>query len=301
MNTAAAPQVAVEVALQGYHESIARQEQARVTAALQRIQALYAGGTSGLVDSDTPFSFVALLYNPLTPQMRQLQWGQGMFTGVAPPGAQSPYTRHPQPILPPRPPMVAEADWLRAVVNNPDPTEYMPVAVVGAPALLARLSGQQEQAQVLQKQGQGLGRSLTALQQRNHESRIRQATLQYQRQHARLLDLMAKVEVLRSLNRPLHKEEAQAQDRLVLLRRESERLQTLLHSLKSILEAQPPPQVKLCPDDVTGIIPTPAQLKHAVKEHRTTLATLTGTLETNVLDVHLMRERVSATAVPAIR
>ena len=122
------PQIPAQAALQAHMEASARQEAAKLQQSLEILHKSYAG-TSHAEEESSPF--VCIVYNDMNPE--QLQW----YFAHSQTGSQP---------VPPKPPQVSEKDWLEAVVRNPDASLYIPIALVGAEALQARLGWQQERA-----------------------------------------------------------------------------------------------------------------------------------------------------------
>ena len=229
---------------------------------------------------DKSAHFTSAVYNPATTQMRQEQLIHGMgLDGQI------------QPIAPPKPPQISETDWDQAVVRNPDYQNYMPVAVVGAAALLARASGQQEQVNTCVQQLQSLQDTRDAVQQRFDQARERLD--QVQRTNSvlseMLLKVMRKVEVARSMNYPLQADEIKAMERLAKAAQQVERLRRELPRLVDQARSRP-----LRPVQVTDM-PNQDELLQALTEHRTGLAQLTLAVERDMNDLELIKKHLSST------
>ena len=126
-------------------------EAERIKTKIEKLHREYSGTCVVPEDGEESAKFVAVVYNELTPEERQFRMIHGMATGQPQsPGIQAnAYSNSMQqlPIFAPqRPPQINSRDWKLAVVNNPDPNNYVPTTIVGAVALQGRLSNQQNRA-----------------------------------------------------------------------------------------------------------------------------------------------------------
>jgi hypothetical protein len=228
--------IPAQAALQAHRNAEARQEEARVIAALTSVHQAYAGtalahdsgiedpfqalpyGTSTSSSSSNSAPFTLIYYTDASPELRQQQWLQGMVAG----GQQPIRVR---PVVPPRPPQASSRDWNVAVARNPDPSMYMPSALVGAAALQSRLSYQQESSTSLEAQFGLVRETLDTLARQSQLVRMRADKIAARRssQQSRLLDLLRKVELVRCFRQPLQPGEVQALERLGTLNRELDR------------------------------------------------------------------------------
>jgi len=291
-----------QAALQAHLDASVRQEQERVTAAMTKLKTAYTGQEPAVEPKSGHFSTV--LYNPLTPVMRQQQWLHGM--GV---------DGHAHPIAPPKPPQISDKDWSQAVVRNPDWQQYMPVPVVGAEALQARLTSQQEQSNVMVQQvscivqsQELVRRRCTGVQQQLDRVHYQQAT-----QRKRLMAVMRKVELVRCLNHSLQPDEVMAQTRLKELVAGVDQLSAVLATMADRTRQQPVTQQRPLMLEADGSssgggsgssggsggqLPDKKQLMQVLKEHRDELSSLTVKVEQDRKDLKLVQQRVDSVAGP---
>jgi hypothetical protein len=266
-------------------DASARQEAERVRSALERLHAAYTGSAFPGSSGDES-KYVAIVYNALTPEQRQLQWLHGMGNGG-------------QILAPDRPPQVSEKEWKKAVVNNPDPQNYMPVALVGAVALQGRVSWQQDRAKELASNTATLHKSHDTVTERS--ARAKQEVEEKARRHValrkRLLDVMRRVELARCMNQQIQPDEFKAVQRLTALLKEVDSVRGVLISLQDKARTQTAAVAKSA--QASGI-PERTQLLPVLKEQRQKLEKLTLTAKRDVRDVGLIQQRVAA-SVPALR
>jgi hypothetical protein len=273
------PQIPAQAALQAHMDASARQEAERVRSALESLHMAYTGNTSS---TSKESKFVTIVYNDMSPQERQLQWVNGMATEG-------------QIMAPPKPLQVSDAQWKKAVVSNPDPLNYMPVALVGALALQGRVSWQQGRAKELASNAATLHQSHDMLKDRC--ARVKQEVEQYQRRHAalrkRLLDVMRRVELARCMNQPIQPDELKAVGRLRSLSQTMEGARGSFLQLQDRARAQPAarqPQVTAMSDK--------EKLLPVLKEHRAAIEKVTTTAKRDMRDIGLIQQRVIA-KIPA--
>jgi hypothetical protein len=272
-------QIPAQAALQAHMDASARQEAGRVRSALESLHMAYTGNTSS---TSKESKFVTIVYNDMSPQERQLQWVHGMATEG-------------QIMAPPKPLQVSDAQWKEAVVSNPDPLNYTPVALVGALALQGRISWQQGRAKELASNATTLHQSHDML--KDRIARVKQEVEQYQRRHAalrkRLLDVMRRVELVRCMNQPIQPDELKAVGRLKSLSQTMEGARGSFLQLQDRARAQPPPrhpQVTAMPDR--------EKLLPVLKEHRAAIEKVTTTAKRDMRDIGLIQQRVIA-KIPA--
>jgi hypothetical protein len=268
------PSVTAQAALQAHMDELARQEEARIIQAFQKIQNAYAGTDPATEEKSAKFT--TIVYNPLTPEMKNQQWLQGLgIDGKS------------RPVAPPRPPQICERDWNEAIVRNPDFSRFMPVPIVGAVALQLRLSYQQQMADMHTKILQELERNNRFLSNRSKDVRNQLEYLKskYNIQRKRLLAVIQKVELVRTFNQPLQTDEIKCMQRLGQLYRGVEDLRRMnLHGT---------PHIQL-PANAT----LPDELKPVLQEHRAKLGQLTHVLNHEDRDLQLILQRLRA-VVPA--
>jgi nuclear pore complex protein Nup54 len=275
-------QIPAQAALQAHMDASARQEAERVRSALERLHVAYSGGASG---TNSESKFVAIVYNDVTPEQRQQHWIHGMGRGG--------YVR-----APPPPAGVSEKEWQNAVVNNPDPENYMPMALVGGVALQARVSWQQDSAKKLAENAAILQKSLTTI--KDRATRAKQDIEEKARRHAvlrkRLLDLMRRVELARCMNQHIQEDEIKAIQRLRKILQEVDSAKGSLTSLQDKARTQTAAVARSM--EAVGI-PDKTILLNVLKEQRHKLENLTLTTKRDLRDVRLIQER-TIVKVPAL-
>lgn len=223
-------------------------EAERIKAKIQKLHMEYTGTVVVPEDAQESAKFVTVVYNELTPEERQFRMIHGMATGLSlQPGMQSQPYHSPaqqQPIFAPqRPPQISSRDWKTAVVNNPDPNNYVPTPIIGAVALQGRVSNQQDRAKEYAKNAVLVQENLQFIRQR--EAKARQELMERDRQYAslrrRLLALMTRVEVARCLNKPLQADEHRVMQRLSTLLDQVERLRGAFNTIDVPESAIKPP------------------------------------------------------------
>jgi hypothetical protein len=279
-------------------DASARQEQERVTVALQKLTTAYTGQEM-VSSSDQPSGhFCTVLYNPLTPDMRQQQWLHGM--GV---------DGQVHPMAPGRPLQIAPKDWDLAVVRNPDCQQYMPAALVGAQALQARLTSQQEQVHCQSKHVASIQASHEMMQKLLTGPAVQELDRIHRRhaaQKARLLQVMLRVELARCLNHPLQPDEVVASQRLKELQDGVEHLYGVMGALADRTRTQPerPMMTSMTTTSASApnyndgtasteqLLQQKQQLMQVLKEHREELSALTMKLQRDMKDLKLVQQRV---------
>lgn len=260
--------------MQAHLDASQRQEAERVRSALERLNAAYSGAP---VPGEQESKFVAIVYNPISPEQRQLQWLHGMGTseGMIP--------------MPARPPQVSEKQWRQAVAENPDPQNFVPQPLVGATALQGRIHWQQERAKGLASHAATLQKSHETIQERALQAR--QKLEAQARKHAalqsRLLDVMRRVELARCMNLPTQPDELKAFQRLAALHKQAQTLRNTLGTVQSSTGRQPSDSTTL-----TGV-PATSQLLPVLKDHRAKLQTLTTTLQKDQRDASLIQRQLA--------
>lgn len=283
------PQIPAQAALQAHMDASARQEADRVRSKLGTLHMAYTGATS-TVPSRESNQFVTIVYNDLTPEQRQMQWVQGMGSGG-----------NGMILAPPRPPQVSEAEWNKAVVNNPDPQNYMPVALVGGVALQARVSWQQDKAKELANNAITLRKSHETIHERasNAKQEINQKLTNHKQLQKKLLQVMKRVELARCMNQPLQPDEFQAVQRLQNLLKQMEIQKQTLISLQDTARTQTA-NARLIQGAGSSSMPTSEkEIVPVLKVQRQKLETLTKMAMKDTNDLELIGRRVCAT-VPSI-
>jgi chromosome segregation ATPase len=201
-------------------------------------------------------------------------------------------------LAPDKPPQVSEKEWRKAVVNNPDPQNYMPVALIGAVALQGRVSWQQDRAKELASNAATLHKSHDTIKHRSAHTKqdVEEKARRYAALRKRLLDVMRRVELARCLNQQFQPDEFKAVQRLNALLKEVDSVRGVLISLQDKARTQTAAVARSA--QASGI-PDRAQLLPVLKEQRQKLETLTNTARRDLRDVSLVQQRVS-TSVPAL-
>jgi len=280
------PQVPAQAAMLAFLENKNAAETEKIKAKLSKLYNAYNGQlppTEG-----KPSTFVSIVYNDLTQEHRQQMWLQGVA-----PGNQI------MPLAPPKPPHVSEEEWNRAVVQNPDPMSYMPIPLVGADALHARVTWQQERAKQLAADAASVAQSHETVQFLYKQGRERLANLQ--RQHTnhrqRLLNVMRKVEVVRCMNQPLQQDEVKARNQLRELDQHVQHVRHLLAQLEPKARAvvgRRHANARNGSAELQNIdLPHDREtLNHVLNTHHEDLKKMTVNMSKDIRDVGLMKERV---------
>ncbi len=275
------PTVPQQAAQQALLDASARQEEYRVQSALEKLNHAYQG-TEIATDTNSA-DFSVTLYHSVSPEIRQMQSLQGVGLDGKP-----------LPIAPPRPPQISEEDWTRAVVCNTDHENYMPVALVGARALQARVQGQQQQANTCVQQLNDIQETAEVIRDRNHgaNARLVEAEREQARLRKRMLAVMRKVEVLRCLSHPLQQGEVEAMHKLAEVEKQiyqniQPALQRLAEIVRSNVSSQPP--TVSIPNDLD-------ELKVVLTKHREALSRMTTAVQHDKGDLELIQKRVQVKA-----
>jgi hypothetical protein len=272
------PQIPAQAALHAHMEASNRQEAERVKSALEKLHAVYSG-TSTPSTTEPKTKFVSIVYNDLTQEHRQLQWLHGMSAGGKI-----------LPVAPPKPPQISEEEWNKAVVQNPDPLSYMPIPLVGADALNARVSWQQERATQLAKDAKSVQNCHETVQELYSQAHKRLEDIQraHSNQRKRLLNVMRKVEVVRCMNQSLQPDEVRVKERLRDLDKQVREVRRLLAELEGPARA-----ARSATAAAASVqLPDREQLSKVLTTHREELTKLTVTMQKDIRDVALMKQRV---------
>jgi Nucleoporin complex subunit 54 len=184
------------------------------------------------VDYAPSARFVCIVYNELTPQQRHRQWElSSRRTHTSYPLAVTTTTLIDQPE---RPSQISNRDWMEALMNNPDPLNYIPHAIIGVQALKARRLWQQEQAEKSTKCAtelisivQFIQRRFLLTKQKLEESLlVHHTTLRN-----RLVSVMKKVEMARGCGNPLQMDEVRIRQHLNYLMDQVEKISIIYKSL----------------------------------------------------------------------
>jgi Nucleoporin complex subunit 54 len=325
-------QPAAQAALQAHQNAEARQEEARVVAALTAIHRAYSGtavcpddGAAATADLDfaQPSSapFTLIYYTDISPELRQQQWLQGMIvgggggglggSGQQEGGGAAAASMMVRPVVPPRPWQVSSRDWRAAAARNPDPATHMPAVLLGASALQSRISYQQESATKLTQQFQLVRDTLEALAQQSERLQREVANKvrhRHEQQRSRLLSVMRKVELVRSFQIPIQHGELQALERLANLHRELERtVQPTIRHLHDRAEQQQLQQQSggrgenAAPISASLSLAQISDLENVLKnEFGPGIVRMQRALEKPVRDVALLKKRIEHAPLPAL-
>ena len=277
-------QIPAQAALQAHLDASARQEAERVRSALETLHVAYTG--NALPKNGESSKFVTIVYNDLTPEQRQQQWIHGMGNGG-------------MILAPPRPPQISESEWKKAVVSNPDPQNYMPVPLVGAVALQARVSWQQDRAKDLATSAVTLQKSHETVKDRSARTmqEIEQKLKRHTELRKKLLQVMKSVELARCMNQQIQPDEIKAAQRLQALLNEVDSVRGMLISLQDKARTQAAAASK---GTQLLAMPDKEKLLPVLNEQRRKLETLSNISIRDSRDVRLISQRVAAT-VPVLR
>jgi Nucleoporin complex subunit 54 len=296
------PQEPADAALQAHIDASNRNEEARVRHRMQKTHFAYTTGTEVTADEGS-HCFSIPLYNPVTAQERQFQAAYSSAVNVY---SNDDHSKR-QLFVPPRPPQISQADWDDACVRNPDAYNFMPVAVVGAESLKARAVLQQSQANAIVAHISKLtevvddwSRRLVTVQQQLNAAKRTHAL-----QRVQLLKVLKHVEVARCFNLPLQPKEMEAKN--CILHLNNEILQGKIEpSLARVTNATANAQSSLAAtmqsaftrhEGARPSVEQQRQWMHILKQHRATLTKMTETTKADQQDLHLIRDRISTTAV----
>jgi len=282
-------------------------EAERIKSKIQKLHMEYTGTCVVPEDGQESAKFVAVVYNELTPEERQFRMIHGMATGLSSQwGMQSPsYHNSQQPqqqpiFAPQRPPQINNRDWKMAVVNNPDPNNYVPTPIIGAVALQGRVSNQQNRATEYANNAVMVQKNLEFIRQR--EAKARQELMEKDRQYAalrrRLLALMTRVEVARCLNKPLQADEHRVMQRLSILLDQVEQLRGAFFNIQDQAKMQSLSGGNNGGDNETLLGVNSQQLLGILTEQRRKLEKMNETAKSDLRDVGLIGRRV-VTTVPS--
>jgi len=292
------PAMPAQAAMLAHMDASARQETERVKAKLEKLFQAYAGNEVVSEDSMESAKFVAITYNELSPEERQLRIINGITLNG--PSGQRPI------LSSPRPPQVSGKDWKMACVNNPDPDNYVPFPLIGAAALQGRVSWQQERAKETANNAKSVQKYLDFIRQREAVTRqdLAEKERMYMALRHRLLEVMAKVELARCVNKPLQPDEYRALQRLQGLLGHVERLRTELQTLQDRAKMHQQQIQKQSHGGTSsalanGIIADKDSLSSVLYEQRRKLSKMTEAAKTDLRDVNLIANRVVAT-VPSL-
>ena len=125
-------------------------------------------------------------------------------------------------------------------MNNPDPLNYVPQALVGAQALEARKVWQQDEAKKSAKSAMDLVSFLDFVHQRHllTKQRLEESVRVHKALRTRLVDVMKKVEIARCREVPLQADEVLVRQRLNTLMEQVDKSRQMTESLRSKLHAQ---------------------------------------------------------------
>jgi Nucleoporin complex subunit 54 len=270
----------------------ALQEEHRLRVHFEKLYRAYTGTLEVPSDSGEPSKFVAIVYNELSPEQVQQRFLSGIGnTGQIP--------------SPPRPLQVSEKEWVRAVIDNPDPTRYVPQPIIGAVALQSRVTWQQERSREYASHAKAVQANLDFIRRRvaRAEQELHEKDCKYMALQQKLLQVMTKVELARCFNKTLQPDEYRASKRLVASLHQVEEMRAELASLQIKARSQ---IAALAQQGASGTA-VPAhgmskEMKHellrVLSEQRQKLERTAKMAKGDLADMALIHERVVAT-VPA--
>ena len=280
-------------------DASAHNEQIRV---LQKMKEIYQAYTTGPTTDDPTnesHCFSTVLYNPANQQQRQFQAAMQSTT----------FRQEALTLVQPKPPQISERDWRLYCVRNPDPTRFVPIAVVGAANLAARTLQHQQQSEQHQRECRQVAEAVETLRERAAATRLRLEALGrvHARQRQRLLRVVKHSEVARCLRAPLQSAELEA-------------LRRVRHLQRAEVEARIAPAVVALADGSAAAASSASVADHrqlsreelpseevqrqwiaALKDHRSKLTAMTEEVEKDQRDLQLIRDRVVAPASPQRR
>jgi hypothetical protein len=126
------------------------------------------------------------------------------------------------------------------LVNNPDPLNYVPQALVGVQALEARKVWQQDEAKKAAKSAMDLVSFLDFIHQRHllTKQRLEESACIHNSLRARFVDVMKRVEIARCREAPLQADEIHVRQRINNLVEQVEKSRQMTESLRSKLQLQ---------------------------------------------------------------
>jgi hypothetical protein len=257
--------------MQAHYDARARQAQVKLQSSLANFQQIYTGGKAATEEASAPFTCVA--YNPASSSYQmEASWHLQQGGGGRP--------------LLPRPDQISPKDWELAAVRCPD--GYMPVAMVGPPALLARKSAQQEQVKQMMEQIANMRDFQVSLKERSQVALDRGLRVKETRKEERrqlLWRIMQKLELLRAYNVELQPDEIKAFEQTYELRKQ---VHNMAPKTANISTSGFPKLVM--PD---GHHPVDLeQVKAVLGRQHLTLMELIPRLNKDVRDIKLLKERL---------
>lgn len=264
----ATPQIPAQAAMQAHLDASARQEAAKLQAALETLNAAYTGAPS----ADSKHKFVAIFFDDISLEQRQMQLLMG--------GQR-----------PPKSPHVSEKEWLDAIVRNPDPEQYMPVAYVGAEALQTRIARAQDKSNTFSKgvETLHLTRETLARNCTRAQSDLRGLSRQHATLRTKLLEVMSKVELARNMNLPRQVDEEKMNQRLVAALHQVNQIQTLVAMAQSKAKSQSHSRPALVVN-----VPDERELARVLTGHRESLTSMVKVMEKDTRDVNLLKQHLAS-------
>mmetsp|Transcript_10817 Transcript_10817/g.14328 ORF Transcript_10817/g.14328 Transcript_10817/m.14328 type:complete len:194 (+) Transcript_10817:435-1016(+) len=187
----------------------------------------------------------------------------------------------------------------------------MPVAMVGAESLQARLVYQQSTANSVADQLHKLEECRQATHRRYDSVQSKIAAVQQRqiRQRQKLLDVMQRVEVFRCYNNPLQDDEIKAMQKTADLYQKADRLTSSMRSLQKIAKDKADKDTTTTSAIVSVVdltttqankIPDEAQLLQVLINHREEMTKLVTTVQKDLRDLDLIKHRLETTTAPRL-
>ena len=270
------PQIAAQAAYQAHQSVQARQVEAEFVENLQRLNSYYKGTAMAPSPMESA-PFTTISYNPASTEYQQRVWLVQGNTGNA---AAKP--------IPDRPGPISVKDWELASLRAPE--GYEPAALVGAAALQARLSAQQQHADSALDEIKKLRQFQKTLEERKQIASRQGLSVMKERLHKerkqRLWQIIQKVEMIRAYQQPLTKDERLSMEQTVQLHRTTE---TLASRPVSNRVSTGLPRL-VTPDGKEHV--DPALVYKALEEHRMELFQIMDAVKKDLRDVKLIAERL---------
>lgn len=270
------PQIPAQAAFQAHQDAQARQVEAEFRENLQRLYHAYHGSAAAPSRTESA-AFTTVLYNPASTEYQQYCWLVQGNTGNL---AQRP--------IPNRPAQISANDWELASLRAPE--GYQPSAAVGAAALQARLSAQQQQADKTMERIKALREFQKEIKQRQEAAAQQGLAIKKERLHKerkqRLWQIMQKVEMIRSYQQPLTPDERVSMEQIVQIHRATEKLAS--QSIPTTVHTGMP---RLVTPNGTDPVEPETVLK-VMEEQRVQLMELMNAVKKDLRDVKLITERL---------
>lgn len=243
-------QIPAQAAMQAKMSAERVVENDRIKNKLDIIHRTYSGNIIVHENAEKSATFCFIVYNDLSPEEIQVRMIHGMTTGYSEQlhhhSAHIKRNNNPQLhqhlsiFRPPRPNQICGKDWENALLSNPDPNKYVPAPLIGSVAIQARVANQQQRANEYAKKTTEINKVLEFIWKRESLARqdLTERKCQYENLRRRLLDLMKKVEVARSLNQRFQPDEHRCFNEIAKLLNLLEQLRVAFATLQNQSKTQ---------------------------------------------------------------